>query len=164
MWIPLCFYYMPYIGASYLVTIPFLFATLYLLYKKDIKKVYFYGALGLVSWLLYALVFWYTQSYIDSKPRLDCETSTNITLVTMLGLVAIIYTIVLALLIKRVDTILSEGFTKILFLAYILSILIPAVYLSSYEVRGSRFEVADVIFLLPVHTVYYLYEGKLLDA
>ncbi len=163
MWIPLCFYFIPYIGASYLVTVPVLVVLLYFAYKKEWKKLYFYSALGFLSWVLFTVTFWYTQSYIDSHPRLECETSTNITLTTMLGVVAIVYLITAVLTIKKVSKIFNERITKLLSLAYALCILIPAVYLSSYEVRGSRFEIVDVLSMLPMHTAFYLYEGKLLD-
>ncbi len=163
MWIPLCFYFIPYIGASYLVTVPVLFILLYFVYKKEWKKLYFYSALGFLSWVLFTVTFWYTQSYIDSHPRLECETSTNITVTTMIGIVGFVYLTTIIFHIKKISIFINERVTKILSLIYVLSILIPAIYLSSYEVRGSRFEVIHVLSMLPMHTAYYLYEGKLLD-
>ncbi len=163
MWIPLCFYFIPYIGASYLVTVPVLVVLLYFAYKKEWKKLYFYSALGFLSWVLFTVTFWYTQSYIDSHPRLECETSTNITVTTMIGIVGFVYLTTIIFHIKKISIFINERVTKILSLIYVLSILIPAIYLSSYEVRGSRFEVIHVLSMLPMHTAYYLYEGKLLD-
>lgn len=161
MFIPLCFYYLPYIGISYLVTVPYLIVIVYFLFKGNFKKLFFYSALGLLSWVFFFIIFLFTQSYIVSTPRLQCEEKSVISFWVMLIVLVCITLFISILHIKKVNVILNKRITIILSLMYLLLFLIPAFYLTSSDVRSSNDEIIDILLLLPIQTAYYLYGGNL---